>query len=329
MEKTLLVLQNLGRLLFAQCSELINNATNKGLPPNLSLDDPSASFTCKGFDVNMAAYAAELAYLAHPVSAHVQVAEMANQSVNSMALVAARYALEAAEVVALMAATHVYVLCQALDLRCLRLEFGDDVKPHLNRVMRSCFFGGVNDNPDEITWSAGAVEDAIMERWDQLSHLDLPDRCRTAVRESLATVLDCLGHRTSVDGLQRYEKQMADTLKDRYVAVRTKFVSERTTHTYISFASKVVYDFVRNELKIPLNRGVEDHPPLMKRRDEALTTGSGEVGEGIVKNAMLRAKETQEEREARSRTLGTMASEIYEALRRGELHDRIMKHCQT
>jgi phenylalanine ammonia-lyase len=81
MEKTMLALQNLGRLLYAQSSELLNNMTNKGLPPNLSADEPSQSYTCKGFDVNMAAYMAELAYLAKPVSSHVQVAEMNNQSV--------------------------------------------------------------------------------------------------------------------------------------------------------------------------------------------------------------------------------------------------------
>ncbi|KAL2157281.1 hypothetical protein VTH06DRAFT_6219 [Thermothelomyces fergusii] len=94
MEKTLLALQNTGRLLFAQSSELLGQhggATGSsgggvGLTPNLSWDDPSGSFTCKGLDINMAAYAAELAACAHPVSAHVLPAETANQSVNSMAL---------------------------------------------------------------------------------------------------------------------------------------------------------------------------------------------------------------------------------------------------
>ncbi|KAK3305872.1 L-Aspartase-like protein [Chaetomium strumarium] len=333
MEKTLLALQNLGRLLFAQSSELINNVTNKGLPPNLSLDDPSASFTCKGFDVNMAAYAAELAYLARPVSAHVQVAEMANQSVNSMALVAARYALEAAEVVALMAATHVYVLCQALDLRCLRLEFGAKVRCTVEDVLRSCFFTGddarASAADNEVNRTAGTVKEAIMQRWDQLSHLDLPDRCRTAVGESLATVLESLGDRASLEGLRKYEKQMAFTLHVCYAAVRANFVFQPQTRHYISPASRVVYDFVRNELKIPLNRGVQDHPPLQQqqqRRAEVLGTGAGDACERTtVRDALL----PEEQVDARSRTLGTMASEIYEALRRGELHDRIMRFCQN
>ncbi|KAK4238774.1 L-Aspartase-like protein [Achaetomium macrosporum] len=337
MEKTLLALQNLGRLLFAQCSELINNATNKGLPPNLSLDDPSASFTCKGFDVNMAAYAAELAYLARPISTHVQVAEMANQSVNSMALVAARCALEAVEVVALMAATYVYVLCQALDLRCLRLDFGAAVRANVKEVVRSCFFGGDGDGAFGDRWEVNPIvhkmTEAILLRWDQLSHLDLPDRCTTAAKESLATVLECLEDRASVEGLRQYEKRMALSLQACYGAVRTGFVRQPTTHLYISRASRVVYDFVRKELNIPLNRGVEDHPPRLQRRAEALRTGPGEADAGDVGNAWgnawLRVPETEEALKARSRTLGTMASEIYEALRRGELHDRIMRFGQN
>jgi phenylalanine ammonia-lyase len=48
MEKTRSALQMLGKMLFAQCTEIINPAYNNGLPPNLAADDPSLSFTCKG-----------------------------------------------------------------------------------------------------------------------------------------------------------------------------------------------------------------------------------------------------------------------------------------
>jgi phenylalanine ammonia-lyase len=323
MEKTLLALQNLGRLLFAQSSELINNATNKGLPPNLSYDDPSQSFTCKGFDVNMAAYAAELAYLAKPVSAHVQVAEMANQSVNSMALVAGRYAMEAVEVVGLMAATYVFVLCQALDLRCLRLEFGGvRMEAVVRRVVRVCLLGdqGVSGEREEVL--VAKVKEAVLGRWDQLSHLDLADRCRTAVNESLGTVLDCLGDcGVALEGVREYQSQMPVALERCYADLRAEFLCHQTTTEYISPASRVVYDFVRKELNIPLNRGVEDHPPLLLRKADAINgvnaNGNGVGGEGV--HGM------DENIAARSRTLGTMAGEIYEGLRRGALHDKIMR----
>ncbi|KAK3299443.1 L-Aspartase-like protein [Chaetomium fimeti] len=330
MEKTLLALQNIGRLLYAQSAELINNATNKGLPPNLSLDDPSASFTCKGFDVNMAAYAAELAYLAKPVSAHVQVAEMANQSVNSMALVAARYALEAVEVVSLMAATYVYVLCQALDLRCLGLEFRERLGEVVRGVVAGCFLGGEKGGKREEEVVSESVRDAVLARWDQLSHLDLGDRCRTAVNESLGTVLETLaGCGASLEGVREYQGRMAAAMETCYAGLRVEFLRSQTTTDYISSASRVVYDFVRKDLNIPLNRGIEDHPPLLLGKvEEARRAGTadgpnGHVASGEGENGDLTALE--EELALRGRTLGTMSGEIYEAVRGGELHDRIMK----
>lgn len=90
-EKTRLGLQMIGKLIFAQSSELLDNRQNNGLPPNLAADEPSLSFTMKGVDINMAAYMSELAHLGNPVSTHVQSAEMHNQALNSLALVSARY----------------------------------------------------------------------------------------------------------------------------------------------------------------------------------------------------------------------------------------------
>lgn len=110
-------LQGLGRLLFAQCTKMINPATSRGLPPNLAADPAADSYLFKGLDVVVAALASELGFLANPVGTHVQTAEMGNQSLNSLALVSARYTLEAADVLAQMAAAHLLCVCQALDLR--------------------------------------------------------------------------------------------------------------------------------------------------------------------------------------------------------------------
>ncbi|KAI9717492.1 MAG: hypothetical protein M1828_007192 [Chrysothrix sp. TS-e1954] len=115
-------LQGLGRMLFAQCTEMINPATSWGLPPNLCSDDPNDSFLFKGLDVVVAGLTSELGFLANPVGSHVQTAEMGNQALNSLALVSARYTLEAADVLSQIASAHILALCQALDLRTIEIE---------------------------------------------------------------------------------------------------------------------------------------------------------------------------------------------------------------
>jgi len=133
MEKSRLSLQIIGKLLFSLSSELINPALNMSLPPNLAADDPSLSFTMTGIDISMTAYISELAFLANPVTTHPQSAEMHNQSFNSLALISARYTIQATELVAQMCAAHLYAVCQALDLRALHVSY----LQHLQKGFRS------------------------------------------------------------------------------------------------------------------------------------------------------------------------------------------------
>ena len=115
-------LQSIGRMLFTQCTEMINPATSWGLPPNLCSDDPNDSFLFKGLDVVIAGLTSELGFLANPVGSHVQTAEMGNQALNSLALVSARYTLEAVDVLSQIASAHLLAVCQALDLRTIEIE---------------------------------------------------------------------------------------------------------------------------------------------------------------------------------------------------------------
>ncbi|KAL1981121.1 hypothetical protein VTN96DRAFT_3055 [Rasamsonia emersonii] len=308
MEKTMTAMQMFGKLLYAQCSELINNMLNKGLPPNLSADDPSLSFTFKGFDVNMAAYMSELAYLARPVSSHVQVAEMNNQSVNSLALVAARYTLEAIEVVSLMAATYIYALCQALDLRCLHLEFVKAAEPAVRGIVHELFSPIVSaKNSDAL---AAESWKTLLEKWTRLSHLDLKDRGALAAKESLGPFLEHLtfyrsGDTTNTSSspdiltiIEKYQKRAGETLSDVYNRTRESFFRHQTTPSYLSSATKILYEFVRKDLNVPMHRGLVDHPTLAT---------AGEEGNG-----------------GNRKILGTYASEIYLAVRNGQLHGRVM-----
>lgn len=312
MEKTMLALQNLGRLVFAQNSELINNTTNKGLPPNLCVDEPSTSFTFKGFDVNMAAYMAELAYLARPISSHIQVADMTNQSVNSMALVAARYALEAVEVLSLMAATYILALCQALDLRYRQWRFGNDIERDLynyaDRLIR-------NRSPHVDAVLLMAAGSASL-RWDELSHMDTPGRSAAVAKYFIGEIVDHLASicpQLTVSELATCAKEICDTLVEKFETVR-RVTGEDECGGMFGRGSRLVYKFVRNELAIPLNRGVADHAPLMR---DAARHPDGSFRDSAAPN------DAESWRDAK--ILGSMAGKIYKAIRDGRLNDRIME----
>ncbi|KAI6290522.1 hypothetical protein MCOR34_010412 [Pyricularia oryzae] len=142
-EKLRQSLQNIGRMLFTQCTEIINPATSWGLLPNLCSDDPNDSFLFKSFDVVVAALTSELDFLANPVGSHVQTAEMGNQTINSLALVSARYTFETVDVLSQLAAAHLLALCQTFDLRAVEIEGkrvgSPDATKYLGRAARRIY----------------------------------------------------------------------------------------------------------------------------------------------------------------------------------------------
>ncbi|KAF3355346.1 Cellobiose dehydrogenase [Verticillium dahliae VDG1] len=70
---------------------------------------------------------------------------MGNQSLNSLALVSARYTLEAVDVLSQMAAAHLLALCQALDLRTIEIEgrhddaVPPDAAPYIGQASRRMY----------------------------------------------------------------------------------------------------------------------------------------------------------------------------------------------
>ncbi|KAK1457291.1 phenylalanine ammonia-lyase [Colletotrichum cuscutae] len=306
MEKVSSSMQLLGKLMFAQCTELLNAELNGCLPPNLAADNPSKSFTTKGLDITMAAYMSELAHLSHPVSAHIQSAEMNNQSVNSLALIAARNALEMTEILCLMVATYIYALCQALDLQCLHLEFCNVARPAMLEVAQNWIgFPRAADGADDIAQRCGEI---LLQKWNGLANLDVEDRGRAAAREAKGGQLEVLapyfeGMRpeeliVAIKAMDAYTKQSAERISHEYCKTRLRFLENPSTGAYLGVASKAIYKYVRKTLGVPIHRGLQDYPTTSG------TNGSpGEPGK---------------------KTIGTLTSEIYIALRNGSMHDLLM-----
>lgn len=262
METTLSVAQMIGKMIFSQCSELLNPMLSHGLPPNLCMDDPSLSYAFKGIDINMASYISELGYLNHPVSNHVQSAEMHNQSINSLAFISCRYAADAVEVLSLMVATYLYVLCQALDLRVLHTEFIGDVRPKIDTITASALTAVPHEDREAMQVT---IWQELLHHWQRTSTSDLHDRCMVATDCSVGVLLNLLPPSAGVsqEGIARqWKSSVCGTLQESYDTIRTRFLKNPTTMAHLCSASQNMYGFVRQHLRVPPHRGIVDHPTV-------------------------------------------------------------------
>jgi phenylalanine ammonia-lyase len=306
MDKTRMALVMIGRMLFSQCTELINPATNNGLDANLVWGDQDRSFTAKGIDVNMAAYMAELSSLAHPVSSHVQSAEMNNQGINSMAFVSARRTLEAVDIFSHMAAAQIYVCCQAIELRSAHRRFLRSLRqPEQLQAIASSL-----SLPESAT---AVMADAIDASWMKENTTPWEERCGKVADSVVAPLVALVckeefnEHRVRLlTALPAIQKDVRNMLQRNLAVLGSGNVAKQSNGTAVNgnplpdspdlvgemlgTGTQPVYNFVRHDLCIPPSYGLLDS---------------------------LRTNEKQA-----VKTIGSGVSAIYESLRNGDLFER-------
>jgi phenylalanine ammonia-lyase len=217
-----------------------------------------------------------------------------------------------------MSATYIYLLCQALDLRCLHLEFVAAARPAIHNLLRE-HFGQLLVSDERFGEFAAQSWNSVLDKWQSLSHLDLEDRAAVTIKESLGDLIHSLIRETTdtsaastnsnlLHTVQLYEKQAAQTISAIYDSTRNAFYKTQSTAQYLSPASALVYNFVRVDLNIPFHRGLVDHPTLLAA---AAPKANGDGGHGVGKRP--------------EKILGTFASEIYLAIRDGRFNDLLMK----
>ncbi|PPQ88445.1 hypothetical protein CVT25_011571 [Psilocybe cyanescens] len=188
MEKTRLSVHHLGKILFAQCAELMNPAQNRGLPPSLAATDPSLDYHCKGIDIASAAYVAELGYLANPVSTHIQSAEMHNQAVNSLALISARATITSLDILSILISSYLYAICQALDLRSLQHEFYEGLAKISSEEFSAAFGSAISD--DHSIKIKKTIFSVMQDSFNSTSTMDAKERMQKVAASSSTPLLD-------------------------------------------------------------------------------------------------------------------------------------------
>jgi phenylalanine ammonia-lyase len=302
MDKARQALQMIGRLLFSQVTELVNPATNNGLPANLSVAEMD-DFAMKGVDINVAAYMSELASLAHPVSAHVLSAELGNQGVNSLAFITGRKTMEAVDLLAHICACHIFISCQAAELRVLNESF---LSLALNQDARATFLelldvqdnedGGDNDAVDGF-WAA--LSSSVRTAWNASNTLSWEERCRVAADAAVPPLIQfasewAMPMSIATQFRQNFQDHLCKTMAEAGLAPISEPASlAGRVQSRLGAGTSQVHAWVRTQIGVPTHMG--------RAHDPVLTPGTG------------------------SKTVGSRISAIYESIRDGSLTGMVMK----
>lgn len=303
MEKTRQGMQAIGRMLFTQCVEMINPATSRGLPPNLVAEDPSTSYIFKGTDLNVAALQAELGFLSSPVN-HVQSAEMGNQSLNSLALISARYTHTSIDVLSQMIAAHLIAVCQALDLRAMHVQYLESYRPQFETILTDVFERH-SDTPDNLDGLLKALWQQLLKAFDITVSMDAKDRFLCIAKSLRDTFLDNFSFKIGTDALQTiadFTKILASSLYDTWCLNRDAYLLHGDASPILGRASKRLYSFVRRSLQVPLLCTSR----LTTPKSKDMIGGSSVEGNGI-----SGCKEAT--------TVGSYTGVVYRAVRDGTL----------
>jgi len=255
---------------------------------------------------------AELAFVASPVSTHVQTAEMGNQALNSLALVSARYTHTAVDLVCMMCSAHLYALCQALDLRAMHLKFLEKLELVLEELCTN-WLSVILDRSQQMTVKTQSWPVILKTLMDTRTE-DSSVRFATVAKAASAVLLDML---MSLTDEELHGHQLINIIKiwTEFIAARSlklfevnrdEYLANPDATPFLGMASKKMYTFVRKDLKVPMHKGIVDHP-------------------SVAAAAAVGANGTAGTPHEEAKSIGSHVSTIHHALRTGYLMVPVME----
>ncbi|KAH0829175.1 phenylalanine ammonia-lyase [Lanmaoa asiatica] len=346
MDHLRLSLSHIGRLMFVQLTEMINPGMNRGLPGNLSGGESALDFGCKGLDIAAASYAGELNALGGMnVGVGNVSAEIHNQSINSLALISARYTLTALEVSQLMAASHLFVVCQALDARALYVEMRQLSAQVVRDVVRKEFaLSGADQLVDKI---ACKVLPQVYDALDRSTGMDTAPRMAKVASEAVSPLIEALAwldlSALDLGKVAAFRTTLADRLAALMTELRCAYlgvsladvrrgcIGSTTTpaqtplfdiaprgptpaSAFLAPRTRVLYEFVREELGIRMHGADNLRGSVFGMREGALPGLEAEEATAVLGGLV-------------DVTVGDKVAIIVEAIRDGRMARVLVRLC--
>ncbi|KAJ7572233.1 phenylalanine ammonia-lyase [Mycena floridula] len=257
MEKVRMGLQHIGRIAYAQMVELGSPSMNRGLAPDLAANEPSLDYGQKALDMACAAYLAELSFVSNTVSNHVQPAEMHNQSVNSLALVSARYTLTAVTYRSLqILASLLLSLCQASDLRSMYRRYFI----LQDKAIREVLTKSLDSSLPQAHFEALCIllQAQARSSFCDTCSLDTHERFHAVCKPLISEIMLFLGsHQHQAFDAPAFIRDLGSELTQDWKANRQSYFKSGTASDLLGSGTQKLYRWVREDLGVPMRCGID------------------------------------------------------------------------
>ncbi|TVY17349.1 Phenylalanine ammonia-lyase [Lachnellula arida] len=202
---------------------------------------------------------------------------MGNQSLNSLALIAARYTHTANEVLAQLMAAHLIALCQALDLRALQAQLLDSSKLQFFGVLDIEYLERHEIAADAADELKNMLWVQLLGSFDATVSMDAGQRFDAIAKSLRGIFLDnasLWATTESLTAMNDFTTALGKSLQETWCAHRDAYLIYGDAAPLLGHASKVLYNFVRRDLGVPFLSTARILTPTGVEPEKAPTVGA-------------------------------------------------------